>query len=187
MEIIIGLGNIGIEYKKTRHNLGFMVIDYLADLWSVNNFQEKNKLNSYICQANFNQEKIILAKPNTMMNNSGQAVYKIKSYYKSDVQDLIVIHDDKDLDLGKIKIKKSGSDGGHNGIKSIIENLNTKNFIRIKIGLEQTNRKKTTTDFVLDNFNIQEQKKLPDILDTSKKIVETIIDHGVDKAMNKFN
>ena len=193
MNIIIGLGNPGKKYDKTRHNMGFLVIDHLAERWSKFkspesiDFKEKKRLNALVEETTYQNEKIIVAKPTTFMNNSGLAVEKIKSYFKANTDELIVVHDDKDLSFGKIRIKKQGSDGGHNGIKSIIQELGTKNFTRVKIGIEQTNRKKETTDFVLDKFSKKEEKELPTILDWAAEAIEAVITNGADQAANRFN
>jgi PTH1 family peptidyl-tRNA hydrolase len=179
MKLIVGLGNPGQEYKNTRHNVGFMVIDKLAD-----NFKLNKKFTAAITRKN----NIIYAKPLTFMNESGSAVKKIAQYYKIKPQDILIIHDDKDLPLGKIRIKKDGSAGGHNGIKSIIAHLGSENFNRLRIGINNPNIKiKNTADYVLNNFSSSDNKKIKAILSLAQEAVLTIQNEDIEKAMNIYN
>ena len=162
MKLIIGLGNPGKQYQKTRHNIGFMVLDVLLEkLASEAKWELSKKFNAEICELNFNNNKIILAKPMTFMNASGEATQLITHFYKLTHEDLIVIHDDKDLKLGDIRVQTDRSDAGHNGIKSIIQHLGTQNFTRVRIGIASANEKKMkdTADFVLGKFGLLEKKK----------------------------
>ena len=155
MKLIIGLGNPDKQYQKTWHNLGFLTLDYFQQEYDFGNFKLENKFKSQISTGNIDGDKIILAKPQTYMNNSGQAVGLIIKYFKTNLKDIIVVHDDIDLLLGKIRITTDSSAGGHNGVKSIIQNLKTQSFVRIKIGVK-TNRlaKVNPANYVLEKYNI---------------------------------
>ena len=180
MKLIVGLGNPGKKYEKTRHNVGFMALDRLYQTLEKNNvsaWELSKKFNSQICSCVINNEKIILAKPMTFMNASGIAVQLIAHYYKIEPQDIIVIHDDKDIKLGEIKIQKDRGHAGHNGIRSIIENLNSQNFTRVRIGIASASEKKMadTANFVIGKFGIFEkgklEKTLTQALDETLKII----------------
>ncbi len=181
MKLIAGLGNIGDKYCFTRHNAGFMVLDK----WALDegfSFKEDKKLKSFIAKMG----DIIFVKPTTFMNLSGEAVRAVMDYYKIDVKDVLIIYDDISLDLGKIRFRANGSDGGHNGIKSIIQHIGTKNFDRLKIGIgPQPNI--PSENFVLANFP---KDKLEDLKETLKRAVvavEFYLSEGIEKAQNKFN
>ena len=175
MKLIIGLGNPGEEYKKTRHNAGFLAVNKIADNFQfpVSSFQ--SKFNAEISQGIIDDEKIILAKPQTFMNNSGQAVKAIVDYYKIDLEDIIVIHDDLDILLGEYKISKNKNSGGHKGVQSIIDYLGTKDFTRIRIGIGTENKKTPTEKFVLEGFSEEEMK-----------VVEGVIEEVVKKEIEKL-
>jgi len=153
MKLIVGLGNPGSKYEKTRHNIGFMVIDFL------------------IQSEQFDSKKIKLIKPQTMMNNSGQEVKSIADYYKIPAQDILVIHDDIDLPLGQIKIQQNRSSAGHKGVQSIIDSLGTKDFIRMRIGIRPEELTIDTEKFVIQKFTPQEQK----IIDKEIKGIAALI------------
>lgn len=163
MKLIIGLGNPGIKYEHTRHNIGFCAVEDLArDLggepWSI-----QMQFNAFISQALVGAEKIILAKPQTFMNNSGLSAKTISAYYKIEPQDILVVHDEIDLALGEFKIQKNRGAAGHKGVQSIIDHLKTKNFIRLRIGIrpnEQKMPEQETESFVLQKFSEQEEEIL---------------------------
>jgi len=179
MKLIVGLGNPGKGYQKTRHNIGFMVLDKLA-----NNYKLQKKFNAEITKKN----NVIYAKPFTYMNESGIAIKKICRYYKIKPQDVLIIHDDKDLPCGKIRIRKDGSAGGHNGIKSIIEYLSTDKFNRLRIGINNPNIKiRNTANYVLNNFSLSEQKKIKATLALIPEIISIMQSQGIEKAMNIYN
>jgi PTH1 family peptidyl-tRNA hydrolase len=169
MRIIIGLGNPGQQYAGTRHNIGFQIIDgFYNENKTALNFsvwQKNKKFHAEICEGNFNGEKIILAKPETFMNESGIAVGALFHFYKIAPLELIVIHDDLDLPLGKIKVQANISSAGHNGIKSIIEKIGTQDFWRVRIGTSRADKEKNgeTANFVLGRFNLFERLKLREI------------------------
>jgi len=190
MEIIVGLGNLGKKFEKTRHNLGFRVIDELARKNKFPDFKLGKKLLAKISQEEINEKEIILAKPQTFMNLSGKAVKLITRRYNLDPKNLIVIHDDLDLPLGKIKIVKNRGSAGHKGVQSIIDELKTKDFIRIRVGIKNQkikNRKQKIEDFVLKRFKKKEEKKLKGIIEKTCRAIEMAIKEGVEKAMQKFN
>ncbi|MCX8034359.1 MAG: aminoacyl-tRNA hydrolase [Thermodesulfovibrio sp.] len=185
MILIVGLGNPGRKFSKTRHNVGFMVVDKLADKYDLN----FDTLDEYmISKGRIDDKEIILMKPLTYMNLSGRAVRKIADdrILKNLPDSLIVIHDDIDLPVGRIKIKKNGSSGGHKGVQSIIDHLGTKDFIRVKIGIGKEGEIEVS-DYVLSPFS-KEQKTIikQKILHAVDSIV-TILIEGVDKAMNLYN
>jgi len=168
MKIIVGLGNPGKKYANTRHNAGFLFVDKLQEENKENfdNWRFEKKFDAETSTGILNKEKVTLVKPQTFMNNSGQSVAKIVDFYKLDTEkDLIIIRDDIDLELGKVRTKKDSSAGGHKGIKSIINLLGTKNFTQIKIGVGgrikgEWNTEKKVEDYVLENFSKEEKKAI---------------------------
>lgn len=163
MKLIIGLGNPGKQYEKTRHNVGFMVLDALQDEWQregISAWETSKKFNALVCGITLLGEKIILAKPLTFMNHSGEAVSLLAHYYKIPSRDIIVVHDEKDIPLGTIKVQRNRGDAGHNGIKSIITCIGTKDFNRIRVGVASKDEKKMqdTPTFVLGKFGLLEKK-----------------------------
>lgn len=177
MKLIVGLGNPGKEYEKTRHNVGFNVIDLITNKYNVS-FCINKKFNSLECILNISGEKIILIKPLTFMNLSGDAVIKYVNYYNIDIDDILIIHDDLDMKLGKIRIVYDSSSGGHNGIKSIINVLNSQKFTRLKIGIAH-NRNVDTKDYVLGYFSGDDFKILNNIYDKVSNIVEDFVNNDI--------
>lgn len=179
MKIIIGLGNPGREYEKTRHNIGFMTLDYLKQAWNFSSFTINKKFDAEISEGTFASEKVILLKPQTFMNLSGIAVRKIVDFYKLTPSDIFVIQDELDLPLGKYKIATDSSAAGHNGIKNIIEHLGTQTFTRLRIGIatptQDASCLRNAHDFVLDAFTDEEQKILQEQFSQSMKETETFI------------
>jgi PTH1 family peptidyl-tRNA hydrolase len=173
MKLIIGLGNPGDQYAKTRHNAGFIILDELQKEKNFPEFQLNKKFVAEISETTMAGEKIIFAKPQTFMNNSGQSVQKIMTFYKIKNENLTIIHDDLDINLGAFKISTDSSAAGHNGISSIFETLGTQQIRRIRIGIEGAEKKLTRilagSDFVLQDFNAEE-------LDAIKKLSNQIVD-----------
>lgn len=182
MKLIVGLGNPGKEYINTRHNVGFMVLDYFLG----NNLKWKEKFNGLYYESLIEGEKVIFLKPLTFMNLSGEAVVKYKNYFNLDIEDILVIHDDMDIDLGKYKLKRNSSSGGHNGIKSIINSLNSNAFLRLKIGITH-NKNIDTVDYVLGKFNEKEMDLLKINFNTYEEIIRSFVVNGIDKTMNIYN
>lgn len=181
MKLIVGIGNPGREYEKTRHNIGFMVIDaYLGNV----SYQEK--FNALYTKKIIDGETVYFLKPLTYVNNSGQAVAAFMKYFDIDIKDILVIHDDLDEEVGKYKLKINSSSGGHNGIKSIIACLNSQAFLRLKIGINSKYRH-DTIDFVLGKLSKTEMEVFESNLDTYKNIIDSFIKNGPDKTMNIYN
>ena len=189
--VIVGLGNPGKKFEKTPHNIGFLVLDTFLkenrERFSFSSFKLQKKLLSEISEGRFKRKKIILAKPQTFVNQSGKAVKKIKRFWKTKTEGLFVVHDDIDLPLGKIKISKNRGSGGHNGVKSIIEELKTKNFIRFRVGINPYKNKKPSRKFIVQKFKEREQKIIKDSVKKTVEAIETAIFKGLEKAMNEYN
>ncbi len=181
MKLIVGLGNPGKEYENTRHNVGFYILDHFLD---TNDWKEKFK--ALYHEERINGEKVLFIKPLTFMNLSGDAVVQFVNYYDIEIDDILVIHDDMDIDFGKYKIKKDSSDGGHNGIKSIISRLGTQNFARLKVGLSH-DKSMDTKDYVLGKFSKDDLEKFSDMQDTYNKIIRCFINEGIERTMNIYN
>lgn len=181
MKLIAGLGNIGDKYCFTRHNAGFMVLDKLA-LDNNFSFREESKLKCFLAKSN----DIIYIKPTTFMNLSGEAVRAVMDYYKIDIKDILIVYDDIALDLGRIRFRANGSDGGHNGIKSVIKHVGTKEFDRLKIGIgPQPNI--PSENYVLQNFPKDQLETLKDVLKKSDEAIKFYLENDIQKAQNKFN
>lgn len=183
--VIVGLGNPGSRYEGTRHNVGFKAIDSLADKLGIS--IDQNKWNSIIGEGRFAGKKIILAKPQTYMNNSGLAVSEILNFYKASEDELIVIHDDIDISLGTIRVKRNGSSGGHNGIKSIIQNIGGGDFSRVKIAVGRRPWKMDLADFVLSKFKDEEQKIINEEIEAARDAALMTVEKGPDYSMNVWN
>ncbi len=165
MKLIIGLGNPGEEYKKTRHNAGFLAVDAIKTNFQFSIFNFQSIFNAQISNGIFEDEKVVLLKPQTFMNESGKAVRAVLDYYKIDIKDIIVIHDDLDIPLGEYKISRNKNSGGHKGVQSVIDYLGTKDFTRIRIGIEVENRKTPTEKFVLEKFSKDEMEIIEKVID----------------------
>ena len=181
MKLIVGLGNPGKDYKNTRHNVGFLVLDsYL------NTSDWKEKFNALYHETRINGEKVIFVKPLTFMNLSGDAVVKFVNYYDVNIDDILVIHDDLDLPFSTYKLKKNSSAGGHNGIKSIISRLSSEAFARLKVGVSH-DRSVDTKDYVLGNFSKSETEKFNEMQKDFNNIIESFIKDGIERTMNIYN
>ncbi len=183
MKCIVGLGNPGKKYEGTRHNLGFNVIAKIAEKLNVDTTQQK--FNSIFAKTQVKGETILLVQPLTFMNRSGQAVREVVDFYKLDMDDLLVIYDDKDFNIGQVRLRKQGSAGGHNGIKSIINSLGTNEFNRMRLGIgapeyDQINH-------VLSKFYPEEQKVIDKVIDHAAEAVIYFANNTMDNTMNKYN
>ncbi|MCH5185571.1 MAG: aminoacyl-tRNA hydrolase [Oscillospiraceae bacterium] len=186
MHLIIGLGNPGDNYKMTRHNIGFEVIDYMADRYNVK--INKLKFKAIYGECNINGEKVYLIKPQTFMNLSGESVAEFVSFFKVPTRNIIVIHDDISLDAGRMRIRTKGSDGGHNGIKNIIYLLQTDEFTRIKIGVGAPEHKDyDLADYVLGRFTKDEIPVLEEVIIKTADAAELMVNDKLNTAMNKYN
>ncbi len=183
--LIVGLGNPGKRYKNSRHNAGFMAIDAVADTFSI--AFDKKKFDARFGRGYIEGVEVIIAKPQAFMNRSGPPVQKLAAYFKIEIQDILVIHDDIDLNLGRIKIKEKGGGGGHNGIKSLINALNGVNFSRIRIGIGRSDEYAEVIDHVLGNFTHRESEVMKEAITRAKDAVVTILCYGIKEGMNRFN
>ena len=180
MHLIVGLGNIGEKYQLTRHNIGFMVIDKITKNLSTSNIQKSN-FHSTLEKSAYD----LYSKPTTYMNNSGMAVQAIKEYYKLEMEDIIVIHDDIDLPFGTVKFKIGGGHGGHNGLRSIDSHIG-KEYIRVRIGVGKPQDKSDVANYVLDNFSKEELNKLPDIISHTIESIKALKSEDIEQVKTKF-
>ena len=185
MKIIAGLGNPGTEYAHTKHNVGFMLVDVLAEKLGAASWKED--FFSALTEVRIGGEKVFLVKPLTYMNNSGEALGPMLSYYKLDVDDLVVVHDDMDIPAGMVRIRRKGSSGGHNGIKSIIAHVGSEDFARVRIGIGRPPAGWTVIHHVLAPFSTEDAPKIRAAIDYLLPAVESIVTDGVDFAMNRYN
>ena len=184
MKLIVGLGNPGIEYEKTRHNTGFLLIDRFCEKLNIALDKNKCKANYGICH--HKGEKIIVAKPQTYMNLSGMSVSSLMKFYNVPVGDLIVVHDDLDLPVGKLRLRRKGSSGGQKGMGNIIEQLGTQDINRIRVGISN-DKSRDTKDYVLSRFSKEELPILDEALDRGSDALIYSLDHDFDEVMSKFN
>ena len=185
MYIIAGLGNPGKEYSNTRHNIGFSVIDALGSKYNIDVDTAKHR--GLIGKGIIDGQRVILVKPLTYMNLSGECIREVLDYYKADEDDLIVVFDDISLDVGQLRIRKKGSAGGHNGIKSIIAHLGTTEFPRVKIGVGERIPGQDLADHVLARFPKSQMEAVNQAIDDAKEATFLMITEGIDKAMNQYN
>ncbi len=185
MKLIVGLGNPGKEYERTRHNVGFMVIDELAKRFAISLDQLKFK--GLFGAGTVDGEKIILLKPLTYMNLSGESIRPLMDYYKIDIEDFIIMYDDLDLPIGKLRLRTKGSAGGHNGVKSTIAHLGTQDFNRIRIGIDRPKNGMKVPDYVLGRFTNEEQSPLAETIQKSADACEEWIHTPFLQVMNTFN
>lgn len=208
MKLIVGLGNPGEKYQNTRHNLGFMAADLLLEklesvektFWREDkNLKSQIKIISHFSSFNSlpasRQDQLLLAKPTTFMNNSGFAVSKILKYYKIEPAEMMIIHDDLDLPFGHIRVRFAGASGGHHGVESVISQVKTDKFLRIRLGIGSSRRKdetksrnyKNVEDYVLANIATGEKGKVRSMLKEAVKAIELILEHGIDRYISKYN
>ena len=186
MFIIAGLGNPTLQYEGTRHNVGFDVIDMLADRYNISVDGRKGR--ALVGKGIIEGQKVLLVKPQTYMNLSGESLRELVNYYKIDEEhELLVIYDDISLDVGQLRIRKKGSAGGHNGIKNIIANLGTDVFPRIKIGVGEKPKKYDLADYVLGHFSAEDQTVMNEAFKEASDAVEMMLREGADRAMNHYN
>ena len=184
MKIIVGLGNPGIPYRMTRHNIGFQVVDRLA---KINHIPFRTKrFKSLYGKGCIDSQQVVLAKPMTFMNRSGEAVKKAVDFFHLRTEDLVVVHDDLDLPFGKLRFKRSGGDGGHQGIRSIIESIGRNQFIRLKIGIGRPPIGMEVSEYVLTPFTMEEKSSLKEVFLKASSAIEVLINEGLEVAMNRF-
>lgn len=185
---MVGLGNPGLKYEFTRHNIGFRIVDSLAQDIEIE-FKKVKSYYSLISRGMINNHKVVLIKPQTFMNLSGRAVSKVVSYYKISFRDLLIVYDDLNLELGQIRIRKKGSAAGHKGIESIMQYLVSEDVPRLRIGIGNplVNFNFDCVSYVLSNFNGDEKDKIKKVIQLSTEAIKTIIEDGFEKAMRKYN
>lgn len=185
MYLIIGLGNPEPQYLKTRHNMGFDVINKIAKKYEIEVI--KSKFKAFYGTGNINGKKVILLKPQTYMNSSGEAIKKYIDFYRIPFQNILVIYDDMDTDIGCIRVRKQGGAGSHNGMKSLIRELGTEEFSRVRIGIGVPKNKEDKINYVIGRIKDEEYEKLEKGQDKAVEAVECFVKVGIDDAMNKFN
>ena len=185
--LVVGLGNPGPDYAANRHNVGQMVLDILADRISAS--FKTHKANASVAEGRlgFGGPKIILAKPGTYMNNSGGPVSGLMKFYDVPIQNVIVVHDELDIDAGAVRVKQAGGHAGHNGLRDIIAAADSNDFVRVRVGIGRPPGRMDAADFVLKNFSAEERKELPLLLALSADAVEEIVTKGALEAMNSVN
>ena len=186
-KVIVGLGNPGLKYKYTRHNVGFMFIDSMIKDFNLDFHLDKNlkcMITEKAFDVNNEKVKVLFVKPTTYMNNSGECVESVLKYYKVDIDNLLVIHDDLDLPVAKVRIRQHGSSGGQKGMQSIIDHLKTNEIKRIRIGIDKDG---DTIDYVLSKFPKIDKEKINDILYKSNKMIEDYLTMKFENFMNEYN
>lgn len=181
MKLVVGLGNPGIEYKNTRHNIGFMYLDYCGYEFKLN-----KKFNAFECEKNIGGERVLFVKPLAFMNLSGEVVGKYVNYYKIGLEDILIIQDDLDMNVGKFKLMYNRGDGGHNGIKNIMLNLGSREFLRLKVGISK-NIEENIKDYVLGKFSNCELKIINDVFSQLNNFVFDYVTLDRDRLMGKYN
>ncbi|MGY6529813.1 MAG: aminoacyl-tRNA hydrolase [Cyanobacterium sp.] len=185
--LIVGLGNPESKYDKTRHNIGFEVVDYLADKWGFS-WQKNSKFNAFFCEGIApHRQKVRLLKPLTYMNRSGQSVRAVLDWYKLTPDEILIVYDDMDIPLGKIRLRLSGSAGGHNGMKSIISHVGGQKFPRCRIGIGKSEGRKETVGHVLGKFSPDEVPIIQDLMAVTQGAIELSLKDGIEKSMSLYN
>ncbi|WP_314624287.1 aminoacyl-tRNA hydrolase [uncultured Selenomonas sp.] len=185
MKIIAGLGNPGAEYAHTKHNVGFMLVDALAEELGIDAWREK--FNALVAEGRIGAEKVLLVKPLTYMNESGRALAPLLDWYKLAPEELIVVHDDMDIAVGTIRLRRKGSAGGHNGIKSLLAHIGSQEFSRVRIGIGRPLPGWTVVRHVLAPFSAEDGPKVHEAIAYLLPAVECIVTDGIDMAMNRYN
>ena len=188
MKLIVGLGNPGAEYKNTRHNAGFMALDFLAKHYGFEDFKTLDKGKSLVTKGEVAGKKVILMKPQTFMNLSGIPTQAMAAYFKIDRKDIIAIYDEAELPFGQLRIRTDGSAGGHNGVKSLIQQLGGDDFIRVRLGIKpDVPFKGALEDYVLGKLDAVQKASLNHVIHGLPEVIETLIKEGPEVAMNRYN
>ena len=183
--LIAGLGNPGRKYRQNRHNVGFMVINALAD--EINTQLRRVEFRALIGKGVFDSKRIILAKPQTYMNESGQSVGPLMRFYRISQERLLVVHDDLDLPFGTLRLRPTGGTGGQKGMESIVAQIGSKDFARLRVGIGRPPGRMDPRDYVLHDFDPPQKKDLPFVLDTAVETILSFVNEGIEQAMNAFN
>lgn len=185
MWLVAGLGNPGRQYAGTRHNAGFMVVDELQRRFATQ--PARTKMGAELAEGSLAGTKVIFCKPMEFMNVSGQAIARAAGFWKVPPRQILVVHDDMDLELGRLKLVESGGTGGHNGLRSIVAELGTESFCRLRFGIGRPPANWEGADYVLAEFGADERKQLPDLVEEAADVAQTVLQDGLVTAMNKFN
>ena len=186
MHLIVGLGNPGAEYAKTRHNAGFLLVEKLAAQWKTN-WANERKFMARVAKAERSGKKVLLCEPQTFMNLSGEAVGSVINFYQVPLGNVLVAVDDADLPFGEIRLRPGGGTGGHHGLESVTQHLGSKEFARLRIGIGRKDDARQITNYVLGKFEPSENELLEKVLDRAAGQIECWLGHGLQKAMNQFN
>ncbi|QIW09997.1 aminoacyl-tRNA hydrolase [Francisella sp. LA112445] len=186
IKMIVGLGNIGKEYENTRHNVGEWLIAEIAREQS-ESFSANSKLNSNIAKVSLAYNNVILVFPTTYMNNSGLAVSKVANFYKITPEEILVVHDELDIDCGQIRLKKGGGHGGHNGLRSIHQHLGTNDYLRLRIGIGHPGHKSKVSNYVLSNPSIQQKSQIDEAINNAICVLDDIINYKLEPAMQRLH
>ena len=186
IKMIVGLGNIGKEYVDTRHNVGEWFISRVADDKN-EKFSSNSKLNSHIAKVSIAYNNVLLVFPTTYMNNSGLAVVKVANFYKINPSEILVVHDELDIDCGEIRLKKGGGHGGHNGLRSIHQHLGTNDYLRLRIGIGHPGHKKDVANYVLSPPSIEQKMQIDDAMDNAICFIDDIINSNLEPVMKRLH
>jgi peptidyl-tRNA hydrolase, PTH1 family len=184
--LIVGLGNPGADYSRMRHNAGFMVVERLADRWGANWSYEK-KFDALLARAERGSRRVLLCRPQTYMNASGEAVGAVKEFFRVALPRILLVVDDADLPLGRLRLRPEGSSGGHHGLESVEQHLGTREYARLRVGIGRAEGARQITGYVLGRFGSTEAPLVDKVLDTAVDQAETWLEAGIQKAMNQFN
>ena len=186
MHLIVGLGNPGADYAKTRHNAGFLLVEKLAELWQ-SGWTNERKFQARVARAERGGKKVLLCEPQTFMNLSGESVAAVQQFYQLPLEKILVVVDDADLPLGEIRLRPSGGSGGHHGLESVTQHLGSKEYARLRIGIGRKNEARQITGHVLGKFSADESALLEKVLERATGQMECWLDAGLQKAMSQFN
>jgi PTH1 family peptidyl-tRNA hydrolase len=184
---VVGLGNPGPDYAGTRHNVGFRVVELLATRAGGGKFSRHRKVNADVLEGRLGERRVVLAKPRTYMNVSGGPVAGLLKYYSVPLEDLVVVHDELDLDFGVVRLKRGGGEGGHNGLRSVSSSVGSKDYLRVRLGIGRPPGRQDPADYVLKRFSAVEGKELDFIVDLAADATEALLAEGLEPAQNRFH
>ncbi len=185
--LVVGLGNPGPDYAGTRHNVGFRVVELLATRAGGGKFSRHRKANADVLEGRLGERRVVLAKPRTYMNVSGGPVAGLLQYYSVPLEDLVVVHDELDLDFGVVRLKRGGGEGGHNGLRSVSSSVGSKDYLRVRLGIGRPPGRQDPADYVLKRFSAVEGKELDFVVDLAADATEALLADGLEPAQNRFH
>ena len=185
--LVVGLGNPGPDYAGTRHNVGFRVVELLATRAGGGKFSRHRKANADVLEGRLGERRVVLAKPRTYMNLSGGPVAGLLQYYSVPLEDLVVVHDELDLDFGVVRLKRGGGEGGHNGLRSVSSSVGSKDYLRVRLGIGRPPGRQDPADYVLKRFSAVEGKELDFLVDLAADATEALLADGLEPAQNRFH